>query len=868
MASAEARIEIVVKNLNSLNRIEKALSKITSQNDKVISSLDKVVNSLSKVESKIVGIGKASATAGQQQQKLLTGTTKTLSQQFSKWSGIRAAIKSIKIAVGTAVLGVMQLNKEVAKTFNFSMQLPRNFKNLYVDFFASSKKPLQELNKIIGDLKIQIGQYHSSQMMAVTGDVKAIEVKNQLAGALREQGKEQARVNNLIQNAQGPIQLGPGGKGRGIGRRFVNTPEIEQAKMRDREIRRRTAIAREKSLTTVVTADTVPFYPTGTAGNTGSQSKRVGQEIRRLKTIDTNVKRTAAETKRAASLLAAQAFAGPAALPPGIGTQYGAPIGPVAPTRFQRAGAFANKVGFGQNANPKGVFANSRGMQGRVGGAVSSGLIGGGFPLLFGQSPLAALFGGVGGAVGGALGGGFGFGLSIAGTAIASRIQEARDFEKAVSKLNTSIKATGGTSVFTAGQVREFAKSLGLSKDEALQALTAFKQFEASARVALTSVFGSESVFDTLSGFGTGSSSNFLNALPELSKELSLEQTKIALQTLKINGLKEAELKILDQVISKNKEVMRLEGTRINLFDKLNPFRGGVKRREDGQIRALTVEELREQRLEKDFEKVLIEAKERLKIQKEFNQLLERELLLSQARDELIQLTDPINQLVSGATAIGNAFSESFKGIISGSMSAQEALANLFKRTADHFVDMAAEILAAQIRAKIVGIFASSFGSAATSGFSVTDAVDSKFMSPANAATIGSGGFVETVIGGSADGRYASRPMVSSLVERGEPEYVIPASKMSSAMQRYSAGARGESVIPGTGSSQSVGGGGGSTTVNYSGPILTFNSEEFVPKSAVGEIIATATARGAKAGETRTLSSLKNSRSRRSTIGL
>ena len=87
-------------------------------------------------------------------------------------------------------------------------------------------------------------------------------------------------------------------------------------------------------------------------------------------------------------------------------------------------------------------------------------------------------------------------------------------------------------------------------------------------------------------------------------------------------------------------------------------------------------------------------------------------------------------------------------------------------------------------------------------------------------------------------------------------------------MQRYSAGARGDSVIAGSGSSYAGGGAGGSTTVNYSGPILNFNSEEFVPKSAVGQIIATATARGASVGESRTISSLRNSRSRRSSLGL
>ena len=130
------------------------------------------------------------------------------------------------------------------------------------------------------------------------------------------------------------------------------------------------------------------------------------------------------------------------------------------------------------------------------------------------------------------------------------------------------------------------------------------------------------------------------------------------------------------------------------------------------------------------------------------------------------------------------------------------------------------------------------------------------------------GAFVSNGINPFASGGMATKPTLGLIVEAGEDEYVIPASKMASSMQRYSAGARGEAVIPGTGSSYAGGGGGSSTTVSYSGPILNFNSEEFVPKSAVGQIIASASARGASIGENRTLSTLKNSRSRRSALGL
>lgn len=60
---------------------------------------------------------------------------------------------------------------------------------------------------------------------------------------------------------------------------------------------------------------------------------------------------------------------------------------------------------------------------GRRGGqAVGEGLIGGAFPLLFGQGGGAAAFGGLGGALGGFAGGTLGFGLSLVGTAIGSQV--------------------------------------------------------------------------------------------------------------------------------------------------------------------------------------------------------------------------------------------------------------------------------------------------------------------------------------------------------------------------------------------------------------------------------------------------------------
>lgn len=61
----------------------------------------------------------------------------------------------------------------------------------------------------------------------------------------------------------------------------------------------------------------------------------------------------------------------------------------------------------------------------RGGAAISEGLVGGAFPLLFGQGLGASVGGGLGGAVGGFAGGGLGFGLSLVGTALGTALDTA-----------------------------------------------------------------------------------------------------------------------------------------------------------------------------------------------------------------------------------------------------------------------------------------------------------------------------------------------------------------------------------------------------------------------------------------------------------
>jgi tape measure domain-containing protein len=89
---------------------------------------------------------------------------------------------------------------------------------------------------------------------------------------------------------------------------------------------------------------------------------------------------------------------------------------------------------------------------------------------------------------------------------------------------------------------------------------------------------------------------------------------------------------------------------------------------------------------------------------------------LGAVEDELKTLVSLSNQVTSAANAIGTAFGNSFKGLISGSMTAKEALASFFSSVADHFLDMAAQIIAKMIQMFILQQALKIFGGALGGG--------------------------------------------------------------------------------------------------------------------------------------------------------
>jgi hypothetical protein len=246
---------------------------------------------------------------------------------------------------------------------------------------------------------------------------------------------------------------------------------------------------------------------------------------------------------------------------------------------------------------------------------------------------------------------------------------------------------------------------------------------------------------------------------------------------------------------------------------------------------------------------------------------------LAQVRGELNQLADPINAAVTGANAIGSAFSQAFQGIATGTMTAQEALSSFFKSIGEAFVSMAAEIIAKQLVMITLQTILKALGFAGGGGGGgggdplngVGGADWAKYIKPAADGAYWPGGFKAF-----ADGGLVTKPTMGLIGEGGEPEYVIPQSKMSAAMSRYSRGARGESVIPSSGTSTESAGGTAIATapidVRYT--VERINSVDYVTADQFQAGMRQAAAQGAKQGEQRALSTLRQNTNVRRSVGI
>ena len=412
------------------------------------------------------------------------------------------------------------------------------------------------------------------------------------------------------------------------------------------------------------------------------------------KSIARNAKKTAKNTQKTAQLLTQQnsSFAFQNIGPGGVGG----------------IGGRLNKLGFGARANPTGPFAMKGGAAGRLKGAIGSGLIGGGFPLLFGGGGASAAAGGVAGAAGGALAMGGGFAASIAATAIVAQVQEVRAFRKAVRQLDEEMEAMGISSGFSRQRIKELAKEMNITKEDAIQLVSQFKDLDAEMGNMLINAFGSRETVETLSGLRT--SEDVLSKIQSLNSEISRETRNNLLSTLATEGSLQAQVDLEKAIFNKKKQQFADRAVRNFDFDSVFKNKRGNLKAEfrDEQARldfrvkktkefADKFAEANQQSLE--FIEHSIKINEQLQFISEFNA----------PSEEIRDLINPLRTVLDLSVAIRTGFEESFKGIIKGTMSVKDAFRNMLNRIADYFLDTAARLMAAQIQQGFLGLFSNLF---------------------------------------------------------------------------------------------------------------------------------------------------------------
>jgi len=563
---------------------------------------------------------------------------------------------------------------------------------------------------------------------------------------------------------------------------------------------------------------------------------------------------------------------------------------------------------------------------------MQSALISGAFPLLFGQGPIGAAAGALGGGIGGMFGEMGGFAGGIAATAIVQQIQSAitaiGELGKALGPFSQNTEAVtnalGLQGSAQQAQIQLIEQTKG--KTAAFNAAMKFMSSQiGEAGVNSLKVFGENSRLITasmtiaatkLKALGASILNFLLNisgaqrALNKADQERTVafaasrgdkEAKAIQEEQKRINNMEKVDRLVaapsgglLPSVYVTKVKSPKAEQDQINLDKRKEAFAIGEKERvrmvqanSEQQNHTRTLEEqfaLRQKTLKfvsQGESQALAEklAKNELINEKAIENFKIRQTEIKQQLDGIDKQIDLGKKNIDDKKKL-QIEEEKIKDLLKGQ---GDILANNNKMTRELHNDMdkfrilneeIANILATNTTSAIMGLIDGT-KSLSESLSGVARQLASLFLNKAFGAMFG--GIFQAEGGYNRAGSFkafqyggvVSSPTLGMIGEGGEPEYVIPSSKMDGAMARYSAGARGGAVIPGgSGESGSVAGSSGNTIVEYTGPVLNFNGDEYVPKSSVPQIISAAAKQGATLGQSKTLNTLKNSRSSRSKIGI
>ena len=82
---------------------------------------------------------------------------------------------------------------------------------------------------------------------------------------------------------------------------------------------------------------------------------------------------------------------------------------------------------------------------------------------------------------------------------------------------------------------------------------------------------------------------------------------------------------------------------------------------------------------------------------------------MNELNKKMRELNDITEQSVKLSKVMGDSFAESFKGVVRGTMTVQDAFRNMLNRIADFFIDTAAQLAATQLQRSILGLFGNMF---------------------------------------------------------------------------------------------------------------------------------------------------------------
>ena len=373
-------------------------------------------------------------------------------------------------------------------------------------------------------------------------------------------------------------------------------------------------------------------------------------------------------------------------------------------------------------------------------------------------------------------------------------------------------------------------------------------------------------------------------AVIELARQQALESNKVAGDVALINDLHDSQLKTITEqlqlqyaqnnerlrAIALERELQQLKAdqafaTESTGFSRelediqartANPFGGfqaeqlelataQARRYEDAMRDIANQEELlRAQRTDAnastiDPQLAQLERKKQL-----YEEMLPAIAAAEQAELKMAQTLQALQPITDGLAA---GITDFFTSVIDGSKSAEEAFADMLKGMGQALIQQAAVMIAQYIAIGIAKAFAG-MGSSPT-------------MSNGNPIDISKATGIIPVPQGYATGGFVGPNRVALVGEQG-PELIRSGPTgttvtnnpdTQSAMERFSpSNAETSQSILST------------PAINYNGPLLKFNSEDYIPRSEANNLIDA----GAKQGEQRAINRLRQSRSSRQKIGI